>query len=60
MVVKMFIIIDSRANVVKLFTAKIYEMVQIIYSVSLSLPGRPFQPGLTFVGKAKSLPKWVP
>ncbi len=30
MVVEMFVIIDSVANVVKLFTEKIYEMVKII------------------------------
>jgi hypothetical protein len=39
------------ANPTKLFTA-------VIYSFTVFVPGKPFQPGLLYVGKAKGLPEW--
>jgi hypothetical protein len=48
---------DSRACIIKLFTA-------VIYGFSLQarvfVPGKPFQPSLMFVGEARSLPYGAP
>jgi hypothetical protein len=41
-----------RSNVIKLFTAVNYEFSKLARFV----PGKPFQPSLPYVGKAKSLP----
>ncbi len=47
-----FITLDSRANPIKLFTVVIYGLKK----VRVLVPGKPFQPGLTFVGNARGLP----
>jgi hypothetical protein len=44
---------EPGANVKKLFTAASYDFS---YNARAFFPGKPFQPSLMFVGKAKSLP----
>jgi hypothetical protein len=50
---KSFITLTPGPNVTKLFTSVIYE---ILLEVKAFVPGKPFQPSLMFVGKARSLP----
>ncbi len=44
----------SGAYIIKPFTMAIYKFHE---KVAILAPGRPFQPSLMFVGKARSLPK---
>ncbi len=49
-----FIALTPVPNVTKLFTSVIYE---ILLEAKAFVPGKPFQPSLIFVGKARSLPR---
>ncbi len=44
---------DQGVNVIKRFTAVRYDFS---YLARAFVPGKPFQPSLTFVGKARGLP----